>query len=226
MLIQKQNRVAQFDLPLNHCTIEQLALEASVRGWTIADIIGKIVRQVMEKDLVGRILRNGDSPYKVNSCASPDNLKLRPREARGTGQLVGSLASQSAPPPRQGRSDRTAPAKCEAPCTYWKSSSLNALSLRPLARLAQDEEPGGACGAPGGRGRLRQRAKAMTGLLSPACLNNSSDQSLILSCFTACASRTARRPGSRGQQTTRSFVPHIGAPTRSCVEKSGRSGRI
>jgi hypothetical protein len=65
MLIQKQNRVAQFNLPLNQCAIEQLALEASVRGWTIADIIGKIVRQVMEKDLVGRILRNGDSPYKV-----------------------------------------------------------------------------------------------------------------------------------------------------------------
>ena len=65
MLIQKQNRVAQFDLPLNPCTIEQLALEASVRGWTIADIIGKVVRQVMEKDLVGEILRNGDSPYKV-----------------------------------------------------------------------------------------------------------------------------------------------------------------
>jgi hypothetical protein len=65
MLIQKQNRVAQFNLPLNQCAIEQLALEASVRGWTIADIIGKIVRQVMEKDLVGRILRNGDSPNKV-----------------------------------------------------------------------------------------------------------------------------------------------------------------
>ena len=65
MLIQKQNRVAQFDLPLNPCTIEQLALEASVHGRTIADIIGKIVRKVMEKDLVGRILRNGDSPYKV-----------------------------------------------------------------------------------------------------------------------------------------------------------------
>jgi hypothetical protein len=65
MLIQKQNRVAQFDLPLNHCTIEQLALEASVRGWTIADIIGKIVTQIMEKDLVGRILRNGDSPLQT-----------------------------------------------------------------------------------------------------------------------------------------------------------------
>ena len=67
MLIQKQNRVAQFDLPLNQCTIEQLALEASVHGRTIADIIGKIVRQVMEKGLllVGEILRNGNSPYKV-----------------------------------------------------------------------------------------------------------------------------------------------------------------
>ena len=67
MLIQKQNRVAQFDLPLNPCTIEQLALEASVHGRTIADIIGKIVRQVMEKGLllVGEILRNGDSPNKV-----------------------------------------------------------------------------------------------------------------------------------------------------------------
>ena len=30
------------------------------------------------------------------------------------------------------------------------------------------------------------------------------------------------RPGSCGQQTTRSFVPHIGPPTRSCVEKAGR----
>ena len=65
MLIQKQNRVAQFDLPLNQRTIEQLVLVASVRGWTIADIIGKVVRQVMEKDLVWEILRNGDSPYKV-----------------------------------------------------------------------------------------------------------------------------------------------------------------
>src|SRR5262249_55547839 len=57
MLIQKQNRLAQFDLPLNQCSIEQLALEASVRGQTVADLIGKIVRQVVEKDLSGKILR-------------------------------------------------------------------------------------------------------------------------------------------------------------------------
>jgi hypothetical protein len=65
MLIQKQNRLAQFDLPLNQCSIEQLALAASVRGQTVADLIGKIVRQVVEKDLSGKILRNGNSPSNV-----------------------------------------------------------------------------------------------------------------------------------------------------------------
>jgi hypothetical protein len=65
MLIQKQSRLAQFDLPLNQCSIEQLALEASVRGQTVADLIGKIVRQVVEKDLSGKILRNGNSPSNV-----------------------------------------------------------------------------------------------------------------------------------------------------------------
>jgi hypothetical protein len=61
MLIQKQNRLAQFDLPLNQCSIEQLALEASVRGQTVADLIEKIVRQVMEKDLVAEVLRTSPS---------------------------------------------------------------------------------------------------------------------------------------------------------------------
>lgn len=65
MLIQKQSRLAQFDLPLNQCSIEQLALAASVRGQTVADLIGKIVRQVVEKDLSGKILRNGNSPSNV-----------------------------------------------------------------------------------------------------------------------------------------------------------------
>ena len=51
-LLQIQNGQAAFDLPLSQNLIEQLALEASVRGRTLADIIGKIVRQVMEKGLL------------------------------------------------------------------------------------------------------------------------------------------------------------------------------
>jgi len=65
LLIQAQDRQAAFDLPLGQDLIEQLALEGSVRGQTIANLIGKIVSQVMEKDLVGEILRNGNSPSKV-----------------------------------------------------------------------------------------------------------------------------------------------------------------
>ena len=65
LLIQKQNRQAAFDLPLHHDLIGQLALEASSRGQTIGHLIGEILMQVMEKDLVGRILLNGGSPYKV-----------------------------------------------------------------------------------------------------------------------------------------------------------------
>ena len=51
LVIQTQNRQAEFDLPLRRDLIEQLALEASVRGWTIGDLVGKIVTQVMEKNL-------------------------------------------------------------------------------------------------------------------------------------------------------------------------------
>jgi hypothetical protein len=65
LLIQKQSRQAAFDLPLCQDLIKQLALEASVRGQTIANLIAKIVKQVMAKELVGEILRNGNSPSKV-----------------------------------------------------------------------------------------------------------------------------------------------------------------
>jgi hypothetical protein len=40
----------------------QLALEASFRDLTTAGLIGRIVNQAMEKDLVGEILGNGSSP--------------------------------------------------------------------------------------------------------------------------------------------------------------------
>ena len=59
LLIQKQNRQAAFDLPLHRDFIERLALEASVRGQTISNLIGNIVKQVMAKDLVDEILRSG-----------------------------------------------------------------------------------------------------------------------------------------------------------------------
>jgi hypothetical protein len=65
LLIKTQNRQAAFDLPLSQDLLVQLTLEASVCGQTIADIIGKIVSQVMEKDLVGEILRNGNSPSRI-----------------------------------------------------------------------------------------------------------------------------------------------------------------
>src|SRR5262245_6541592 len=55
LLIETQNKRAAFDLPLHGDLIKQLALEASFRGLTIANLIGKIL---MEKDLVGDILRN------------------------------------------------------------------------------------------------------------------------------------------------------------------------
>ena len=61
LLIQKQNRQAAFDLPLHHDLIEELALEASSRGQTIAHLIGDILMQVMEKDLVDDILRKTKS---------------------------------------------------------------------------------------------------------------------------------------------------------------------
>jgi hypothetical protein len=64
-LIKIQNKQAAFDLPLSQDLIIQLALEAAVRGQTIPDLIGTIVRRVLEKDLVGEILRNGNSPSQV-----------------------------------------------------------------------------------------------------------------------------------------------------------------
>jgi hypothetical protein len=45
--------------------IKQLALEASVRGQTTADLIANIVSQAMEKNVVGRILCNGNSRSKA-----------------------------------------------------------------------------------------------------------------------------------------------------------------
>jgi hypothetical protein len=65
LLLKKQNRQVTSDLPLRAGLIEQLALEASVRGQSIVDLIGKILSQVLQKDLVGELLRNGDSPSKV-----------------------------------------------------------------------------------------------------------------------------------------------------------------
>ena len=65
LLIKTQNKQAAFDLPLSQDLIIQLALEAAVRGQTIPDLIGKIVRRVLEKDLVGEILRNGNSHSQV-----------------------------------------------------------------------------------------------------------------------------------------------------------------
>jgi hypothetical protein len=69
LLIKTQNRQAAFDLPLSQDLLVQLTLEASVCGQTIADISGKTVSQVMEKDLVGEILRN--SKNKVADCLAP-----------------------------------------------------------------------------------------------------------------------------------------------------------
>jgi hypothetical protein len=63
LLIKTRNRQAAFDLPLHQGLIEQLALEATVRGQSVADLIRKIVRQVLEKDLVGELLRNGNSSF-------------------------------------------------------------------------------------------------------------------------------------------------------------------
>ena len=52
VLIQTQNGQAAFDLPLGRDLIEQLTLEASVRGQTTADLIGRIARQVMAQKLL------------------------------------------------------------------------------------------------------------------------------------------------------------------------------
>jgi hypothetical protein len=65
LLIKTQNKQAAFDLPLSQDLIIQLALEAAVRGQTIPDLIGTIVRRVLEKALVGEILRNGNSHSQV-----------------------------------------------------------------------------------------------------------------------------------------------------------------
>ena len=51
------NRYMSIDLALREDLLVQLTLEATVRHLTISDLIGKIVGQVMEKDLVGQILR-------------------------------------------------------------------------------------------------------------------------------------------------------------------------
>ena len=61
LLIQTQNTQAAFDFPLHHDLIGELALEASSRGQTIAHLIGEILMQVMEKDLVDDILRKAES---------------------------------------------------------------------------------------------------------------------------------------------------------------------
>ena len=72
LLIQNQNTQAAFDLPLHHDLIGELALEASFRGQTIGHLIGEILMQVMEKDLVDDILRKAESlpkqPDKSASC--------------------------------------------------------------------------------------------------------------------------------------------------------------
>jgi hypothetical protein len=66
LLLKAENRQAAFDLPLSQDLIEQLALEATVRDQTIVGLMGRIVRRVLEKDLVGELLRNGNSPPKLS----------------------------------------------------------------------------------------------------------------------------------------------------------------
>jgi hypothetical protein len=65
LVIQSKNRQAAFDLPLNQDLLNQLALEASVRGQTTAGLIANIVSQLLEKDAVGTILSNGNSRSKA-----------------------------------------------------------------------------------------------------------------------------------------------------------------
>jgi hypothetical protein len=62
LLIKTQNRQAAFDLPLSPDLMKQLVLEASVRGQSVVDLIGKILSQVLQKGLVEELLRNGKSP--------------------------------------------------------------------------------------------------------------------------------------------------------------------
>ena len=61
LLIQKQGKQAEFELPLHQGLMEQLALEASVRGQSVIGLIGTIVSQVVRKDLVAELLRNDDA---------------------------------------------------------------------------------------------------------------------------------------------------------------------
>src|SRR5262245_7489333 len=56
LLLKAQNRQAAFDLPLRAGLVEQLVLHASVRGESVVDLIGKILSQVVQKDLVGELL--------------------------------------------------------------------------------------------------------------------------------------------------------------------------
>jgi hypothetical protein len=65
LLLKAQNRQVAFDLPLHEGLFAQLALEASVRGQSVVGLIGRILSQVLQKDLVGELLRNGDSPSQV-----------------------------------------------------------------------------------------------------------------------------------------------------------------
>jgi hypothetical protein len=65
LLLKAQNRQVAFDLPLHEGLFAQLALEASVRGQSVAALIGTILSQVVRKDLVVELLRNGDSLSKV-----------------------------------------------------------------------------------------------------------------------------------------------------------------
>lgn len=65
LLLKAQNRQVAFDLSLRAGLIEQLVLHASVRGESVVDLISTILSQVVQKDLVGELLRNGDSPPKV-----------------------------------------------------------------------------------------------------------------------------------------------------------------
>jgi len=62
LLLRAQNRQVAFDLRLHAGLIEDLALEASVRGQSVVDLIGTILSQVVRKNLVGEILRNANSP--------------------------------------------------------------------------------------------------------------------------------------------------------------------
>jgi hypothetical protein len=64
-LLKAQNRQVAFDLSLHEGLFAQLALEASVRGQSVVGLIGRILSQVLQKDLVGELLRNGDSPSQV-----------------------------------------------------------------------------------------------------------------------------------------------------------------